>query len=316
MAFTPRYTQPTASGYYGSWNTYNRFGWLFADNDYGGNCTGYAYGRTSEIAGRNIHDDFYITQSPGNGKDWIYNSWPEYTHTSGAIDIHLGDILVWGGGTYGHVEVVEAINGNKLTVSYSVYGETYGSSREFGIRTVDYPSWGSYMGVWTDNDGNDHNYTNTFIGYIHNKYLDEPGPGPEPEEPTIYISPASYTKTMGAEEDYVDFPFTITIEGIPVGESASGGNTYPGLERVANTGWSYSSYAVDGVIYQRATKSQTLRYRRESDGEYSVTKHMYFNMTFSNGSISSDTRMVINVEKKKPKGVLFLEWDGATVMIL
>ena len=24
----------------------------------------------------------------------------------------------------------------------------------------------------------------------------------------------------------------------------------------------------------------------------------------------------INIEKKKPKGVLFLEWDGANVMIL
>lgn len=313
MAFTPRYTKPDPNSAY--YSTYNRFYWLDVE-PYGGNCTGYAYGRFNECAGRSLYSEFYITHSPADAKYWIYNTWPDQTYTSGTIDLHLGDILIWGSATgFGHVEVVEAINGSTITTSGSIWGSTYGASMEFYTRTISYPSWNTAMGRIYHNDGSYTDYGNPFIGYIHNKYV-EPGPGPEPEEPTIYISPASYTKTMGAEEDYVDFPFTITIEGIPTGESASGGNTYPGLSRVANTGWSYSSYVVDGVIYQRATKSQTLRYTRESDGEYSVTKHMYFNMTFSNGSINSDTRMVINVEKKKPKGVLFLEWDGATVMIL
>lgn len=313
MAFTPRYTKPDPNSAY--YSTYDRFYWLDVE-PYGGNCTGYAYGRFNECAGRSLYSEFYITHSPADAKYWIYNTWPDQTYTSGTIDLHLGDILVWGSATgFGHVEVVEAINGSTITTSGSIWGSTYGTSMEFYTRTISYPSWNTAMGRIYHNDGSYTDYGNPFIGYIHNKYV-EPGPGPEPEEPTIYISPSSYTKTMGAEEDYVDFPFTITIEGIPVGESASGGNTYPGLSRVANTGWSYSSYVVDGVIYQRATKSQTLRYTRESDGEYSVTKHMYFNLTFSNGSINSDTRMAINVEKKKPKGVLFLEWDGATVMIL
>lgn len=313
MAFTPRYTKPDPNSAY--YSTYDRFYWLDVE-PYGGNCTGYAYGRFNECAGRSLYSEFYITHSPADAKYWIYNTWPDQTYTSGTIDLHLGDILVWGSATgFGHVEVVEAINGSTITTSGSIWGSTYGTSMEFYTRTISYPSWNTVMGRIHHNDGSYTDYGNPFIGYIHNKYV-EPGPGPEPEEPTIYISPSSYIKTMGAEEDYVDFPFTITIEGIPTGESASGGNTYPGLSRVANTGWSYSSYVVDGVIYQRATKSQTLRYTRESDGEYSVTKHMYFNMTFSNGSINSDTRMVINVEKKKPKGVLFLEWDGATVMIL
>lgn len=313
MAFTPRYTKPDPNSAY--YSTYDRFYWLDVE-PYGGNCTGYAYGRFNECAGRSLYSEFYITHSPADAKYWIYNTWPDQTYTSGTINLHLGDILVWGSATgFGHVEVVEAINGNTITTSGSIWGSTYGTSMEFYTRTISYPSWNTAMGRIYHNDGSYTDYGNPFIGYIHNKYV-EPGPGPEPEEPTIYISPSSYTKTMGAEEDHVDFPFTITIEGIPVGESASGGNTYPGLSRVANTGWSYSSYVVDGVIYQRATKSQTLRYTRESDGEYSVTRHMYFNMTFSNGSISSDTRMVINVEKKKAKGVLFLEWDGATVMIL
>lgn len=314
MAFVPRYTKPDpSSAYYSTWN---RFPWLNIA-PYGGNCPGYAYGRSNEIAGKSLYDEFYITESPGHGKQWIYNSWPQYTHTSGAINLKLGDILVWGGGTYGHVEVVEAINGNQITTSYSIWGPTYGSSREFGVRTITKPTWGSYLGKWTDNDGNEHDYTNTFIGYIHNPYAeDEPGPTPEPVEPEITISPSSYVKTMGSEEDYVDFPFNIEIAGIPNGESVSGGNTYPGLSRVANTGWSYTSYVVDGVIYRRAIKSQTLRYQRESDGEYVTTKHMYFNLTFSNGSINTDTPMTINVEKKKLNGILMLEWDGSYVQIL
>lgn len=314
MAFVPRYTKPDPSSVY--YSTWNRFPWLNIA-PYGGNCPGYAYGRSNEIAGKSLYDEFIITEPPGHGKQWIYNTWPSYTHTSGAIDLKLGDILVWGGGTYGHVEVVEAINGNQITTSYSIWGPTYGTSREFGVRTITKPTWGSYLGIWIDNDGNSHDYTNTFIGYIHNPYAeDEPGPTPEPVEPEISISPSSYTKTMGPEEDYVDFTFNIEIAGIPTGESVSGGNTYPGLSRVANTGWSYTSYVVDGVIYRRAIKSQTLRYERESNGEYSVTKHMYFNLTFSNGSIHTDTPMAINVEKKKLNGILMLEWDGSYVQIL
>lgn len=293
MAFTPRYTQPTdLSTWYGSYNSYNRY------SSYGteGNCTWYAYGRTGEIANRNIYNEFYITQAPGNGKDWIYNTWPSYTHTSGSIDIHLGDILVWGGGTYGHVEVVEAINGNTLTTSYSISGNTWASSRYFATRNISIPSWGSYLGTVEYNDGSTAYLTNTFIGYIHNPYADTTPPGPTPSEDLeITISPSGYTKTMLSSETYVDFPFTITITGIPDGETVSGGNTYPGLTRVANTGWSYTDYTIDGTTYRRATKSQTLRYTREYDYSYSVTKHMYYNLSYDTGTISTDTPMYISV---------------------
>lgn len=169
MAFTPRLTAPTdLSTWYGSYNSWNRF------SSYGtiGNCTWYAYGRTGEIAGINIYDDFYITQAPGHGKYWIYNTWPEQTHTSGAIELELGDILVWGGGKYGHVEVVEAINGSNITTSYSINGETWADGMYFNTRTITIPTWGSYLGRVDYNDGSYANLTNTFIGYIHNKYYD------------------------------------------------------------------------------------------------------------------------------------------------
>lgn len=171
MAFTPRFTTPTdLSTWYGSYNSWNRFS---SDGNIG-NCTWYAYGRTGEIANVNIYNDFYITQAPGNGKDWIYNTWPDYTVTSGTIDIKLGDILVWGGGTFGHVEVVEAISGSTLTTSYSLNATSYADGMYFNTRYIGIPSWGSELGWVEHNDGTSKYLTNTFIGYIHNKYLEEP----------------------------------------------------------------------------------------------------------------------------------------------
>lgn len=296
MAFTPRYTKPDPNDPY--YSTYDRFYWLDVE-PYGGNCTGYAYGRFNEVAGRSLYSEFYITHSPADAKYWIYNTWPDQTYTSGTIDLHLGDILVWGSATgFGHVEVVEAINGNTITTSGSIWGSTYGSSMEFYTRTISYPSWNTAMGRIYHNDGGYTDYGNPFIGYIHNKYA-EPGPGPTPSENLeISISPSSYAVTMSATQDYVDFTFNITITGIPAGATVSGGNTYPGLSRVYNTGWSYTNYTVSGTTYQRATKTQTLRYNREHSYAYTTTKHMYFNLSFSTGTISTDTPMRISVQMK------------------
>lgn len=172
MSFTPRLTAPTDfTTWYGSYNSWNRF------SRYDGNCTWYAYGRTGEIADRNIYDDFYITQAPGNGKDWIYNSWPDHTVTSGSVDIVPGDILVWGGGTHGHVEVVEQVfddgSGNiSLNISYSIAGNTWADSLEWGLRQIPLPAWGSPLGSVRYNDGSSGTLSNPLIGVIHNKYAD------------------------------------------------------------------------------------------------------------------------------------------------
>lgn len=174
MNFTPRTTIPDPmSSYYRLYTYgdggYDRFGWITEYPQ--GNCTGYAYGRFGEECGMDLHNDFLITQSPGNGKQWIYNSWPDQTFTSGSIDLKLGDILVWGGGTYGHVEIVEAIYGATIMTSYSIYASTYAEGCRFRTRTISYPTWSSVLGTWIDNAGNSHTYTNPFIGYIHNKYI-------------------------------------------------------------------------------------------------------------------------------------------------
>lgn len=301
MAFTPRLTAPTdLTTYYGSWNSYNRF------SSYGneGNCTWYAYGRTGEIAGRNIYNEFYITQSPGNGKDWIYNTWPSYTHTSGSIDLHLGDILVWGGGTYGHVEVVEAISNNTITTSYSISGENWAKSRFFATRQISKPTWGSYLGYVEYNDGSTAYLRNTFIGYIHNKYAEDgptpPTPPTPTETPAVYFTPSSYSDVMQSTEDYIDFNFTVTVSGIPITEDASNGLSFSSncYRYAYTTGWNYTSYVIGGVTYQTGTRSLIVRYPRRYNTAYNDTAYMYYNKNFSNGLATGDASMRIQIRDK------------------
>lgn len=276
------------------------------ERNYNGNCTWWCWGRLNQTMGTYL-------PNMGDAKDWYDNySGVKYRN---ANNIQPGDIIVFTDNSAGHVMFVEKVDGNTITISQSAYS-TRAVWSGMACLVTTFPKSSIYQGnsinMYKDLDSA---YYQEVVGVIHTGE-DGPGPTPEPVEPEISIVPSSYSVTMTAEEDYVDFPFDITIAGIPTGESVSGGNTYPGLSRVANTGWSYSSYVVDGVIYRRAIKSQTLRYERESDGEYVTTKHMYFNLTFSNGSINTDTPMTITVKKKKAKGILMLEWDGGNVQIL
>lgn len=297
MAFTPRTTAPTNLttwyGSYNSWNRYSSFG------NYG-NCTWYAYGRTGEIANRNIYSEFYITQSPGNGKDWIYNTWQNYTHTSGSINIQLGDILVWGGGRYGHVEVVEAISGNTLTTSYSISGETWAKSLYFGTRQISIPSWGSDLGYVEYNDGSSAYLTNYFIGYIHNPYVEGGGGGGD--TPNVTVTPSSSAGTMTSSDSEIYFQFTVTVTGIPVNEDASNGFSFAPVgycQRYAyTTNWIYTTYTSGGNTYRRGERSLIVVCYRRYDTAYTDTAYMYYNKTFSTGSVSSATPMYITAQAK------------------
>ena len=318
MSFTPRLSEPTDfSTYYTERRipaqpegtpTYWQY---FYSGDYTyrtqgahtGNCTWYAMGRSAEIAGRNLYSEFAGSYEAQNWENiWIGNP----AQTSGSIAWQPGDILIWANNamTFGHVEVVEIVNGNYLTISYSAYSGTdpqEDNGTFFNTRRRSKPYWGDPASVTSESDsrfirnsGATYFLTNEFlIGVIHNPYY-EPGPSPS-ENLDISISPSSYTVTMSASQTYVDFTFNITITGIPAGAAVSGGNTYPGLSRVYNTGWSYTDYTVGGTTYQRATKTQTLRYNREHSYAYTTTKHMYFNLSFSTGTISTDTPMYITV---------------------
>lgn len=321
MSFTPRLSAPTNfSTYYterripAQPNGTPTYWQYFYSGDYSysttgahtGNCTWYAMGRSAEIAGRNIYSEFAGSYEAQNWENiWIGNA----AQTSGSIAWQPGDILIWANSamTFGHVEVVEVVSENYLTISYSAYSGTDPQSDNgtfFNTRRRSKPTWGDPASLTSESDsrfirnsGATYYLTNEYlIGVIHNPYY-EPGPSPS-ENLEISISPSSYAVTMSATQDYVDFTFNITITGIPAGATVSRGNTYPGLSRVYNTGWSYTNYTVDGTTYQQATKTQTLRYNREHDYAYTTTKHMYYNLSLSTGTISTDTPMRINVQMK------------------
>lgn len=320
MSWTPRTTRSgieyggSASSYY--WTSVNpgaNYSNCLA------NCTTLAYGRPLEEGCRPPVSSFV---NAGNWHTVVANGWQARTYSSYQSQIKPGDIIEWPG----HVAVVETVTSSNIYCSSSLYTGDHGraywppdsgnfdtrSAAVMGSTLQDVSNWMIANYAWRF-------YEYTDVGTISNIRLGVqptyvlvnpdsgggPTPPPTPSETlTIDIYPSSYSVTMQSSEDYVDFPFTITVSGIPAGGTVSGGNSYPGLARVYNSGWSYTDYTVSGVTYRSATKSQTLRYQRESGGAYTTVKHMYYNLSFSTGSVSTDTPMYINVEAKLSARIL------------
>lgn len=253
-------------------------------------CTWYAYWRVQEGGGYSPPCWYDGSGSSGygaytNAKYWLDHYRSPWQVKGTSYTPVPGDIVVFTG-TYGHVVVVESVNGDGsyVVTDYNLIA----GHHAFGRKTnYIYPN--TITGASQS--------TGPCIGCLHYPSSEPPGPGPT-ETLEISITPSYYSVTMDFSMDFVDFPFSISISGIPDGETVSGGNTYPGLSRVANTGWTYSDYVVDGVTYRSAYKQQTLRYDREYGYPYSTVKHMYFNISKSTGTISTDTPMYINVSAR------------------
>lgn len=196
MNFTPRLTPPTDfSTYYTErripvsptgtpteWQYFYSGDYTYTNTGaHTGNCTWYAMGRSAEISGKNLFDEFKGSyDAQGWGDIWKNNP----AQTSGKIDWNLGDILIWANEdrTSGHVEVVEEINGNRLTISYSAYSgyspqSSYGTF--FNTRKRDKPIWNMGASVVGDtesyfkrNNGSTYALVDDFlIGVIHNPYV-------------------------------------------------------------------------------------------------------------------------------------------------
>ena len=300
MAWTPQTNRSHYEYGAGSWS---RYYWDRSVNPNAtpelclANCTTLAYGRVMEegypapvtrILNANL---WHTVVNTAEG-------WELLNYYSGML-LMPGDVLEW---SAMHVAVVETQSTSPY-VSASWYTPRDESlslqaiSDYFQTTESLQNRFYHYVPLWRENnnagDGADPLYVLRYNG-------SEPPEPPTPTEtPEITITPSAYFKTMSSTADYVDFPYSITITGIPAGETVSGGNTYPDLSRVYNTGWSYSSYTIEGVTYQTATKQQTLRYYREGVSAYATVKYMYFNLTFTNGSIHSTTPMTINVQQKE-----------------
>ncbi len=140
-SFEQRTYAPTyGQGYFGA--PYNNFPFN------NGNCTWYVYGRAYEILGK-------APVFNGNAADfWNYRD-SYYGHSTNPTAAKPGAVMVWGGGDggYGHVAVVEAVNGNTITISESSYGGVWYT--------------GSYWGRTNLNVNNLNIYGLTFKGYIY-----------------------------------------------------------------------------------------------------------------------------------------------------
>ena len=146
-SFSPRYNAPSSSdSYFYSLNP-------FYNNGYGmPNCTCYAYGRAYELLGTEPN------LSRGNAGYWWWYNKSNRIYSYGSTP-KLGAIACWDkyDQNQGHVAVVEAIDGNSVTISESHYSGTY-----FDTRTI---------------NSNSSNYLTSmrFLGYIYiGDFEDEP----------------------------------------------------------------------------------------------------------------------------------------------
>ena len=137
-SFTPRTSAPLKNNvYYWGGTGYNPFnnGVLDASDGYG-NCTWYAWGRAYEIMGTKPK------LSTSHAKDW-------YGHKDGysrGSTPKIGAIACWGANSqnvYGHVAVVEKIEGNNVTVSESIYA---GAAFQTALLSSKGSGWGNFQG--------------------------------------------------------------------------------------------------------------------------------------------------------------------------
>lgn len=324
MSWNPR-TQYNGIEYGG---TSSRFYW---DIDYNpdarfstclSDCTCLTYGRCLEEGCRPPlqYTRDWSLPAASSWHNRLINGWEAKNYSNYFASAKPGDIVEWSSAN--HVAVVEANSYGTLYCSSSLYTGDHktayypSGSGNYDTRTTavmgstlaDVCNWmmqADIMWRFYEYRTTDFLSQSRLYGYSPDYILVNPdsggGPTPPPtptENLTISIMPASYTVTMLYDQDSLDFTYAITISGIPQGETVSGGNTYPDLIRVANTGWSYTDYTVGGITYRRAYKQQTLRYFREYNVAYTTTKHMYFNITKSTGTISTDTPMYITVNAK------------------
>lgn len=132
--FTARTTAPGSdNGYYFANNPYSQGGYGLP------NCTAYAFGRAYEILGTTPN------LAMGNANSWwAYNQSTGY-YPSGSTP-KLGAVICWGGSSDGHVAIVEAINGNTVTLSESTYSGVYFQNYSYTIGAEDATSVGGFQG--------------------------------------------------------------------------------------------------------------------------------------------------------------------------
>ena len=186
MSFTPRTSN---SGMSSDSSVYNNDYYVGDEANYYNNntvstyqCTYYAIARSGEIAGEPVttyslhpstptHRIFPNRTGFNNAKAWYDDAaGSDWERSSDKYSPKVGAIIVYGAsypysGNNGHVQVIEKIDGTTLYISQN--SNCYGSSFLKAIAISDLDS--------------------SFIGYLYNPYIDEPGPGPTPGTYTVTL---------------------------------------------------------------------------------------------------------------------------------
>lgn len=125
--FTPRLTAPeSGNAYYYSLNYYYNCGYGMP------NCVAYVYGRIYEIN----QSQPLITHGDAS-QWWAINEAGGFYETGDTPEV--GAIVCWTGGrSGGHVAVVEAVDGNMITISESHYGGKFFDTRTIRADGSDY----------------------------------------------------------------------------------------------------------------------------------------------------------------------------------
>lgn len=132
--FEPRTSQPgRENAYFYEDNAYYKGGYGMP------NCTAYAWGRAYEIL--KSQPDLPM----GNGRDWWGKNSESQAYAYGSTP-KLGAIICWGGGSSGHVAVVEAIHGDQVTYSESAWSGPIFTADTYTIGTEESVSVGGFQG--------------------------------------------------------------------------------------------------------------------------------------------------------------------------
>lgn len=186
MAYEPRTTRPNDGDPYWTKTTYGGYNTQILGSPSGwngsvlANCTGYVHGRWMELGNTSSEYDL----SSGNANTY-------YGHADGyerGQEPRLGAILCLGGGSYGHVAVVEEIFDNgDIMVSESNYGRAvFEYVRRY--KADGYKRTGGTVGG--------------FQGFIYHPKISPPTP-PEPTY-TLTVSGGVPTSATGKEGDTVN----------------------------------------------------------------------------------------------------------------
>lgn len=177
--FTPRTSEPDQRNKNDAEHYWNGNPYPKGPNYSINNCTKYAYGRAYELLGVKPN-----LQGHGNAQNWYGCAWDGYERSTNIREPRLGAIICWSGGTYGHVAVVEAIDGEWITFSDSSY--PYDNKPGWNFRT-------------NNKHVNDlAKYVGNFQGYI---YLPGVGADQPPVDEEGSDMQAPFTRTI-ADGDY------------------------------------------------------------------------------------------------------------------